>query len=350
MKPIRDPHLHRDFLKLGFLCATVVGTLALFAMTPAFFTPTLLSILAAIFLSPWISALERKGLSRNHSIGILFCILLLIAFFLGFWGIQAGLNQWELFKERAPHPLHTALEKIQHFEKVIKIHYPFLNPISLTELFESWTKESTQWFIDRGAALIGQTLTSIFIVPFLTFLLLVEGRSIRKNFFQLAPNRYFESFFLVSTEIFTAISGYIRAKLFEAVLVGLIVSIGITLIHGPFALILGVFAGLTNILPYIGPFLGAIPGILITAFDPTLSHLSFSITTVYLAANVIDATLIFPIVVANLVNLHPLILVVSVAVGQQYYGLIGMLISIPVATALKVIFREVHRTVYGKQE
>ena len=63
----------------------------------------------------------------------------------------------------------------------------------------------------------------------------------------------------------------------------------------------------------------------------------------------VDTLVIFPLVVAKLVKLHPLLLIAVVAIGQQYYGLVGMLISIPIATACKVIIIEVHTAIYEQR-
>jgi putative permease len=117
-------------------------------------------------------------------------------------------------------------------------------------------------------------------------------------------------------------------------------------VQAPYAVLLGIVAGVTNILPYIGPIFGVIPPLLMVLVDPSLSHLLWPIIIVFVVANVIDNVFIFPVIVAKLVNLNPLILIAVVAVGQEYYGLIGMLISIPIAATIKVIIQEVYSLIY----
>ncbi|MGZ3699188.1 MAG: AI-2E family transporter, partial [Bdellovibrionota bacterium] len=157
------------------------------------------------------------------------------------------------------------------------------------------------------------------------------------------------SFFIVSNEIADSISDYLRAKLVEATLVGVLTLGGMLIIGAPYAAVLAVFAGITNIIPYVGPLMGAVPGVLIASFDSTHPHLVWPVVIVYAAANIIDTFVIFPVVVAKLVNLHPLILIAVVAVGQTYYGLVGMLISIPIATAVKVMVGEIYSAVYEQR-
>jgi putative permease len=195
---------------------------------------------------------------------------------------------------------------------------------------------------------MGQILSWIFIVPPLVFVLLNDGRAIRNHFFQLVPNRGFESFYLVTNKIKDGISDYIQAKIIEAILLGAAVTLGLSLIGAPYTLVLGLIAGITNIIPYLGPFLGALPGLFAITLIPHSNSMILAVGLVYLIANLLDTFLIFPLVVAKLVKLHPLLLICVVAVGEQYYGLVGMLISIPVATAIKVILQEVYITVYGQ--
>src|SRR5690606_35986445 len=129
-------------------------------------------------------------------------------------------------------------------------------------------------------------------------------------------------------------------------LVGLMTTVGLILIGAPYAAVLGVIAGVTNIVPYLGPFIGAIPGILIMAIEPHYRDLLWPTVIIYLIANIIDFVFIFPVIVAKLVDLHPLMLIGAVVVGQQYYGLVGMLVSIPIAAALKVILQEFYTIIY----
>ncbi len=133
----------------------------------------------------------------------------------------------------------------------------------------------------------------------------------------------------------------------EAFLVGAITTVGLALVGSPYAFVLGFWAGITNIIPYIGPFLGAVPGILIAAMSAGNHGFIWETVSVYAIANLIDALVIFPGIVAKLVNLNPLVLIASVVIGQYYYGVIGMLISIPIAAAIKVVLYEFYLIIYG---
>jgi putative permease len=346
VKQARDLQLRRDLIKLACLIGAAGGILGVFIVTPALSTPTLLSLVATMLISPWVSALERRGYSRVWSIAFIFLLFSILALFFGIWGIRIGMAEWDSFKAQAPDHFHTAIEKMKGFESKIKMEYPFLKTVHPTNSLLIWGEKTGSWFVDHGPALMGSILAWILLIPPLTFVLLNEGRTIRRRIFQLVPNRYFESFFLVTTHILNAISDYIRAKLLEAILVGFLVTAGLAAVGAPYSIVLGLLAGITNIIPYLGPVFGLAPAIFIIGLDPTYSTHTIPVVTVYVIANLVDTVLIFPLVVAKLVNLHPLLLIAVVAMGQEYYGLVGMLISIPIATALKVVLQEIYTAVY----
>ncbi|MEO5969974.1 MAG: AI-2E family transporter [Bdellovibrionia bacterium] len=342
-----DLQFRRDLFKLGFLALALFGTTTVFLMAPSLSSPTLLALVAAMIMSPWVSFLERRGNSRNLSILIIYLIIIAVFTSVGIWGIKTGMAEWSSFKIAAPGHFYAAIQKMRTFELYLKSQYTFLESIHPTDTLLKSGNDTGQWFVDHGAALVGGLLTWVLITPPLTWVLLSEGKSIQRRFFQLVPNRYFEQYFLITSKILTGISDYLRAKLIEAVLVGLMVTVGLMLIKAPYAVVLGILAGVTNIIPYAGPILGAIPGIFLSTFnDGHTSGIIMGVVLVYVVANLVDMILIFPLVVAKLINLHPLLLIAIVSIGQTYYGLVGMLISVPIATALKVVIHEIYLAIY----
>jgi putative permease len=141
------------------------------------------------------------------------------------------------------------------------------------------------------------------------------------------------------------LGGFIRARFLESALVGGIVWVGLIIINFPYALFLGIVAGITNIIPYIGPIIGAAPAIIIAlAAEKTPLYLAV-VAAIYVLAQVLDMLLVIPLVVAKIVDLHPVMVVVVIIIGGQVMGILGMIISIPVASILKLTFTEFYNHV-----
>ncbi len=341
-----DFSLKKDIPKLLCLIGISFAAAAMASLTSALLISTLISIVAVSLVSPLIASLERRGLSRTVSIAILFLCCAATVSLGGVWATQKVARDFESFRQSVPEYTQKTLARLSEYETSLQQEYPFLENADVTEKVTAWAKDTGQWFIQAGPGIMGDLFTCLFIVPILSFFMLKDGFAIRKKFFDLVPNRFFESSFMVLSRMIGGLSDYIRAKLIEAFLVGLMIALPLLLLGAPYAIVQGLVAGVTNIIPYLGPILGAIPGILIVTADPSYGHLLWPVLAIYLVANLIDMAIIFPLLVAKLVDMHPVVLIIAVIAGQQYYGLIGMLISIPVATALKVIAQEIHWMVY----
>jgi putative permease len=347
-KPGELQAIASDAAKLAFVAVTLAALAGLFCATPLLSTPTLLAIVFTMLLKPPVAALERRGYSRTLSILVIFGGLGAAFAAIGYWGANEGAAQWASLRASAPGYFHAASDKLTGAESWLKSHYPVLAPLNIASSAIAWGTATGQAVATRAPGLVGSLLTWLLIVPPLTYVMLSEGPTLRRQLFRMIPNRYFETIFMVVYNISESLSDYLRAKLIEALLVGLMTTAGLAIFGVPYAAVLGAFAGVTNIVPYAGPLIGAAPGILLAIFDSAHFGGVLPLAIVYVAANVIDTIVIFPVVVAKLVNLHPLLLIAIVAVGQQWGGLVGMLVSIPIATALKVVATEVHAAIYRK--
>jgi len=185
--------------------------------------------------------------------------------------------------------------------------------------------------------ILGSLLEWVLIIPLLLFFMLKDGRSFKRLVLKITPNSIFEKFYAVGHQFNKKLGGYMMAKFFEASLLGLMISISLGIAGVEFSLILGLIAALTNIIPYVGPILGSLPGIIIVLAKYGPGNLFYIVLFIYFIANIIDLAIIFPILVSKIVDLHPVVVVLSVILGSQYFGLVGMVISIPCAAAVKLI-------------
>ena len=157
-----------------------------------------------------------------------------------------------------------------------------------------------------------------------------------KLLFSLVPNNFFELFSNLRYQINDQMGGFIRARILEAGIVGLIVWIGLSLANFKYAMVLALFASITNLIPYFGPIIGAVPALVIALISGFSLFDIFIVTLPYLIAQVVDIFLIIPLLVAKIVDLHPISVVIVIIIGAQLLGVLGMIIAIPLASAFKV--------------
>ncbi len=341
-----DPRLKKDLLKLAFLFAALAAIPVVVAITPGLFLPSLLAVVLALLFSPLVVWFERRDFSRGAGIAIVFGSIAVVLGGAALWLGQTVALTWHSAYEGAPAFFAASLSRLTALEQGFKGQYPLLQSVDVVGTLTRWAQGTERWFITHGAALASDLVLGLVMTPVLALVLLQSGPSIQRYFFSLVPNRLFESSYIVSTRVIGAFSDYVRAKLLEATLVGVLCYVGFLIVHAPYPGPLALIAGVTNILPYVGPLIGAAACVLATALDPANAAYFWPVMIVYGVANIVDTFVIFPVVVAQLVNLHPLLVVVAVMVGQEYYGLVGMLVSVPLVTAAKIVIHEIHDALY----
>ena len=164
----------------------------------------------------------------------------------------------------------------------------------------------------------------------------------KKGLIRAVPNRIFEPALILLDGIDRQLGDYLRSRLVQTVIIGIICLIGYLILGLPFAILLGTVAGLANLIPYIGPFIGAIPALAVVFVDSRFGVGSsfIGIIVITIGVQIIDTALVTPLLVGKSVELDPITTVVVVLVGEQFLGLIGMLMAVPLTAMLKLIIEE----------
>lgn len=197
--------------------------------------------------------------------------------------------------------------------------------------------------------LMGNLLEWSLLIPLFCWFLIVESGRLKAGFLRMIPNSWFERSYMLLHQFNGKFGAYIIAKSIEASILGALVTVGLWMIDFPYATLLGVVAGITNILPYVGPVIGWILALLVGGLQPAGQANMFGMNMVFLVANLIDMTLVFPLLVSKIVNLHPVVVISSVIMGSQMGGVGGMLVSVPVAAFAKLLLTEIHRSLYPEK-
>lgn len=169
----------------------------------------------------------------------------------------------------------------------------------------------------------------ISMVPLISFFLLKDKTLFRKAIIAVIPNRYFEISLILINKIDETVGRYMRAMLFEVIAVAFMVGITLSIMGVPYAILIGVVAGVANIIPYFGPLLGAgvaVLSVVLNGLPPSM--ILWAVAAMYLV-QVIDNNIVYPIVVGKTINMHPLIVLLTVLAGAWFGGILWMLLSVP---------------------
>ena len=298
------------------------------------FLSFLLAFVISYLLRPVVISLERTGLGYNTSLVLIFLLGIGLIGLLGTWGAPLLSQQISHLQTEWPRYSDGLLTLIENIELKAK---SFLGlDIHIQEKGREKLFSLSQVILKDLPSLLLQSVSVLLLAPFLAFFMLKDSHKILKRFMFLVPNSVFEMVLDLQYQINQQLGLFIRARFLEAFIVGLLVFLGLSFISFPFATLLGGFAGLTNLIPYIGPIVGGVPAVAIALINGYETWDLVLVVGVYLVAQIIDNGVLIPLLVARIVNLHPVTVVLLIILGGQFMGILGMIISIPVANALKV--------------
>ncbi len=337
--------------RLAWIAAIALLLLALCYLLWPVLSMLLAAATFAYLLDPVVDRFEVRGRSREFGIAVIFLLTLAVLLLLGLVVVplvarqlselSSNLNSYIL-------DLATHLEPFRlWFEERLQVTIP-LNVVELGQEIPNYIKqlspkaqETIQGFVRQAlSSSIGLVLTviNLLLLPIFTFYLLRDWDRMMARLSQLLPPRYSQRTMTVLAEIDRRMSSFVRGQITVCLLLGLLYSLGLWLFSGidlPF--VVGMLSGMLFIVPYLGTVLGVVLAsvLALLKFGPDFHMLV--VWGVFGVVQLIEGTLLTPLIVGDKVGLHPLVVMVALIVGGNLLGIWGMLLAIPITAALSVL-------------
>ena len=178
----------------------------------------------------------------------------------------------------------------------------------------------------------------IILIPIITFFMLLGANKIKESFIEFLPAKYVEFFVSFIYEVNFVLSGYIRGQIIEVFFIAIATSLILISFNIKYALIIGAVSGLFNVIPYLGPVVAMVSGVLATAIQYKSITLVLYVFIALEVMEQIDGRIIQPLIVGKKVNLGPVTMIFALLFGANIGGVLGMLIAVPTLAVLKNIF------------
>jgi len=336
--------IHRlNFFRLGFFLLIFSFLLVALFVIQGLFITLLLAFVLSFILIPPVNFLNRWGLHRNLAVPIVFFSFIGLLGSLLFWSLPFLSKQFSELQKEFPQYIKQFSLLLENWQNHLKSNFFFLQDFNLSEgLTQIFSSIGTAFLQDLPSN-IAQSFTILLLAPFFAYFMTKSRFGLIRNLYPLVPNHVFEMFLSLHYKINKQIGVFIRGRILEAAIVGCIVGGGLFILDFPFSILLGMFASLTNLVPYIGPIIGSIPVLLVALVNDYETSQILLVMGLFFFTQVIDSMILVPIFLARIVNLHPLTVVVIIIAGAQFMGIIGMIISIPVVNAIKVSVMAVYQ-------
>lgn len=319
--------------------AALVGVVGIVAWTVRVIWPPLVLAAAIVFLlNPFVTRLHRHRVPRAAGAALAYLLVVGAVALAGVLIYPLAQDQgreladeWPEIKARAERWIDDRADESQgtfwEFSRVELEDAFAADDVPLSEQLDRLRDVGLQVF---------HVLLILVLAPFIAFYLLIDLPRVRAVMESLVPEGARDEVMHVCRRLNRAIGGFFRGQLAVAAIVGVMCSIGLLVIGLRFWFLVGMIAGLFNVIPLIGPWIGGIPGLVI-AFTTGSPLQALGVVIVMAGVQQIDNHFITPQVMQRAVQLHPAAVILALLAGGTLGGFLGLLLAVPVAAVLKIV-------------
>lgn len=307
-------------------------------------SPFFIATIIAYIIHPLIIRFERKGVKRQVAIILIYLFVTLVLVFFGVYIMPQVLNNAKELVNTLPEITNKYQEFFNSFISKIKTSKwpPEVKNLIFSEINygTDYVQSYASQIMKKSLAIVASSiviLVNIVLSMIIAYYYLKDAESLKRSTLLLVPKRMRNGLINLGRELNSIITHFIQGQLLTALIVGLLETVGLYAVQVKYPFILGVVGGIANIIPYFGPVLGAIPAIAIALLQsPTKALLT---ALVFIIVQQIDNAFISPKIIEGKLGLHPITTIIAVLIGGEFFGILGMLLGVPITAMLKVIFK-----------
>ncbi|MDQ0190515.1 AI-2E family transporter [Alicyclobacillus cycloheptanicus] len=302
--------------------------------------PFLIALVITYLLEPLVNLLTARKVPRGIAIIVIYCAFVLLVIVAVLNAIPMVNRQFAQLGEHLP----ALIAQANHWLDELNQRKQYL-PEAVRKGLESALTQSEQHVTEYAASvlsMVNSTVNALFIivtVPFIAFYMLKDAKAIGRGMVRLAPLRYREEVAAVLSAVDQTFGSYVRGQLLVMLAVGVLTYAGLLVVHMPYALLLALFLAIADLIPYIGPIIGAAPALLLAlAISP---QMALKVLIVNVIVQQCEGNLLSPQIMGRTLKLHPLSIVAALLIGGEVGGVLGLMVAVPVLAVCKVVWQTV---------
>ncbi len=298
-------------------------------------------------LRPAIEKLHQRGVPRGLSVAITYLVVVALVALLFWYFIPVITKQFVSFAGDLTEKYIPVIQKyVGNLQELVneRLGGKYSN---INKLFASFSTRAQEIGLNIIKRLPGATfglfsgLLNLILAPILAFYILKDLPIIKETISDLIPKNYRDEVLTLINKANLVLAGFLKGQLMVSLIVGLLVGIWLWIIQVDSPFVLGMISGLLNIIPYLGPVLGGTIAALVAAVaGGTVSVPVWKIVAVVagmFSIQQLDSAIISPQIMRRQVNLHPVLIVFALFIGGSLFGIIGMILAIPLLAVAKVM-------------
>ncbi len=329
------------------------GGVLLYLLAPVL-TPFLIAAVLAYIGDPLVDRLEAHKLSRTLSVVSVFVTLTLIALLLLVVLVPMLERQVGLLISKLPVYLHWLQHTaIPALSERLGFEGPLLDLVALQEsLREQWQQaggavKGVVGVISKSGMTLLAMLANLVLIPVVTFYMLRDWDILVARVHELIPRRYEPLMVRIARSSDEVLGAFLRGQLTVMLALGVIYSVGLSIVGLELAVLIGMLAGVVSFVPYLGFIVGIIVASIAALMQFQELMPLLYVLIVFGIGQMIEGMLLTPMLVGEKIGLHPVAVIFAVLAGGQLFGFFGILLALPVAAVVMVVLRYTHERYVG---
>lgn len=321
--------------------------------------PFILAFVLAYILDPLVDRLVARGMRRGFAVLAVFVPIIVLVTVSAIFGVPALAQQIQHLIEQVPEALQKGVAWIQGLRaRVMASNLPFLKGEALARALDSFSPERVTEYLNARQAEIGNRvwrgvlgvgkgisialgiLGYFVLTPVLTIYLLKDFDKLTARAGSLIPRDRRATWIPFIKEYDRLLASYLRGQVIAGLIVGVLTFFGLWIAGFPNPGLVAVVAGVFNVIPYLGLIVSLIPAIIIALLSGDVAASFLKIGIVFAIVQTIDSTITGPRIVGESTGLHPVWVILALAVGSSFFGFTGLLLAMPAAVFIKLLVRD----------
>ncbi|MEM7413997.1 MAG: AI-2E family transporter [Gemmatimonadota bacterium] len=350
------PFRGREGYGVVLTIAAILTLIWILSTAGSVLAPFVLAIALAYILDPLVDRLEARKVPRGVSVLILTVPTVAILAALALIFIPSAFRQIGEIVQGVPVFIERIDEWYAEGERWLAgIDVPFLDGAALVAQIQAVDSDAIiafvqerqdafgQWLWDRALGLgrglgsVTTVLSYVILTPVLLYYLIRDWDRVIEQIGALVPLNRQDAVSGFAKECDQLVSSYMRGQFTVAFIIGILTGLGYMLLGFPYAATLGLVAGVFSVVPYLGGVITLIPAIFIALVSGNVLWSLATVAIVFVGVQILDGSLISPRIVGDSVGIHPVWVVLAMTLGGYYFGVLGLLVAVPVAAIIKLL-------------
>lgn len=344
-----------------WLAIAVISVVLLYLLAPILL-PFVTGALLAYLGDPLVDRLEKWKISRTLSVVIVFLFIIFLLIPLFFYLIPLIESQIKLLIAKTPGYIDWLMVNFEpKLQETFGVNIPALEVEQLKSSFADQFTNAGSFFkslirtVTHSGFVVAGWAANLFLIPVISFYLLRDWDRLVAYLHDLLPRNIEPTVSQLTKESDEVLGAFLRGQMLVMLSLGTIYAIGLKIVGLEFSLLIGMLAGLLSFIPYMGLIVGILVAgvaVILQTHDPTTL---LWVVLVFGVAQIIEGTLLTPLLVGDRIGLHPVAVIFAVLAGGQLFGFFGILLALPVFAVIAVIMRHLNKSykgshIYGKKQ